>query len=132
MTIHYFIAVLAIAGFYIARHIHDHKKKGKKLICPFRMSCDTVIGSSYSTLFGIPLELLGMGYYGLTAVLHVVVFFGIVPTPLYMLVIAGIAFLFSMYLVLVQAYKLHSWCSWCVGSAIISTVIFFLSFSIFF
>lgn len=131
MTTHIFITVLALAGFYIARHIDDRKKRGKKLICPLRMSCDTVIGSSYSTLFGVPLELLGMGYYGLTVVLHMVVFFGIVPNPLYMLIIASVAFLFSLYLVLVQAYKLHSWCSWCVGSAFISTAIFFLSLALF-
>ena len=131
MTTHIFIAVLALAGFYIARHIDDHKNKGKKLICPLRMSCDTVIGSSYSTLFGVPLELLGMGYYGLTIALHAVVFFGIVPTPLYMIIISGVAFVFSLYLILIQGYKLHSWCSWCIGSAIISTAIFFLSFALF-
>ena len=90
--VHALILVLSFVGFAIAFHIFEKKRVKKPLICPFRSNCDTVVTSNYSQIFGIPLERMGMAYYALVAVLHVVAFLADIHTPVFrllLLVISG-------------------------------------------
>jgi uncharacterized membrane protein len=94
-----------------------------------------VIHSDYSTLIGIPVEMLGMLYYGLVALLHTQVLTRISLSqtlPEYRLeMLFGVslcAVLFSIYLVSVQAFVIRHWCLWCLGSAFISIAIAALSY----
>jgi uncharacterized membrane protein len=125
------IALLGLGGFYLAYYISHHKKRAT-LVCPLNGSCDTVVTSSYSKLFGIPVEILGMAYYGLIAISYGTLFFvpneapSILP-PLAM-ALTAIAFCFSIYLTAVQALVLKHWCTWCLFSAGICTAIFVLVF----
>jgi protein-disulfide isomerase/rhodanese-related sulfurtransferase len=41
--------------------------------------------------------------------------------------IAGVGFLFSLYLTGLEGLVIHAWCAWCVGSAITITLIFVLA-----
>lgn len=130
-----FIALLATIGFILASYIRSHKKNEKPLVCPLEGSCETVVHSEYSTLFGIPLELLGMIYYGLIAVsyIFIILFEYLVPgyVSTILLILSLIAFIFSLYLTAVQAFVIHHWCTWCLFSASISTLICILSVFIF-
>ncbi len=65
------IFAFGLFGFFVARHIHEHKKVGKKpLVCPMKFDCASVVHSDYSKLLGVPLEVLGMFYYGLVSVFN--------------------------------------------------------------
>ena len=46
-------------------------------------------------------------------------------TRLFVLTLGG--FMFSGYLTSMEAFVLHSWCLWCVGSAITMTLLFIVS-----
>jgi uncharacterized membrane protein len=37
---------------------------------------------------------------------------------------ATIAFLFTIYLNALEAFVIHAWCRWCIGSAVIATMLF--------
>ncbi len=127
---HIIILFLSFIGFSIAYHIFEKKRAKKPLICPLRSNCDTVVTSDYSTFLGIPLEAIGMGYYALIAILHGVVAVTHAGNPLLsliILVLSGGAFLFSLYLISIQAFVLKQWCIWCLSSAAISTVIFIVT-----
>ena len=123
---------LGIFGFLLCIHIYKKKRSPKPLVCPLKGDCDSVIKSDYSKLFGIGLEVYGLLYYGLITAsyfithvrpeLHVPAFY----MPL--LMISTGAFLFSMYLTAVQAFKIKSWCTWCLTSAGISTLIAIVSY----
>ena len=120
------IAVLGVAGFLVCLRIHKDKKK-KVFVCPLNFDCHAVTSSKYSKLFGVPLEIGGMLYYA--AVTLAYAFLLLVPKylPPYfseaMIVISIGALVFSFFLVWVQAFRLREWCSWCLVSASISTVI---------
>ena len=122
------IFTLGICGFWVARHIHEHKKIGKKpLVCPMRFDCATVVHSDYSKLLGVPLEVLGMFYYGLVSVFYLFMIFVFdVPVSLILLAVflSIFAFLFSVYLICVQIFILKKGCLWCFVSALISFLIF--------
>ena len=130
-AIYTLIIFLAFGGFLIATYIRHHKKNVKEaLVCPLKANCDTVIHSDYSKFLGIPLEILGMVYYGVLAISYgLIVIFPGFGTPLVAsgLMFASVcAFAFSIYLTLLQAFVLKNWCTWCIISACICASIFAL------
>lgn len=124
------IILLALAGFILAYYIHSTKKAPETLVCPLDGSCEVVITSEFSHVMGLPVEVGGMLYYLMVFLVYGV--FAFVPSivPLagsyIMIGVSGTAFLFSVYLTLIQAFKLKHWCTWCLCSAGISTFIFIL------
>ncbi|MBI4272596.1 vitamin K epoxide reductase family protein [Candidatus Uhrbacteria bacterium] len=121
----------ALAGFMISFYLYHKKRSKETLVCPAGFNCDTVLHSQYSRFLGIPLELLGMLYYGLIIISYLVLYNApYLATPINLFVITSVtvaAFLFSLYLTFIQAFNLKQWCSWCLTSAGLCTVIFFAS-----
>src|SRR3989344_4636393 len=66
------IIVVALGGFSIAFHIRRKKQRSEALICPLNADCEKVIHSDYSTFLGLPLELWGLGYYGLVVLSYLI------------------------------------------------------------
>ncbi len=122
------IIFAAFSGFLISSHIRNKKRTNQHLVCHLGSDCNTVIHSEFSRFFGIPLEILGMLYYGITAIGHGLIL--ALPTALpswflpVFLILAAIGFLFSAYLVFIQGFTLRQWCTWCIFSASLSTAIF--------
>jgi uncharacterized membrane protein len=129
------ICVLSFIGFLICRHIHNKKKSPEPLVCPMKFNCHAVVHSDYSKFMGVPLEIFGMIYYILISISYFCLVF--ISTPLSLLattvfvVLSLGAFLFSIYLTLVQLLILKEGCFWCFTSAAISVVIFILTFFIY-
>src|SRR3989338_8386633 len=125
------IFILAVCGFFIARHIRTHKKEEKPLVCPVQFDCETVVHSDYSRFLGIPLEIMGMAYYALVALGYLFLIF--VPDSMppafisFLILISSLAFLFSLYLIGVQIFILRKGCYWCIASAFICLCIFMLN-----
>lgn len=128
-TISYIILIFsAFGGFSLAFYIRHKKQTHEKMACPLDSDCDAVIYSRYSRLFGIPVEILGLFYYGLIAAGYALfLLFPALASPLAVfgvLVITVAAFLFSIYLTFIQALALKQWCAWCLMSAGLCTIIF--------
>jgi uncharacterized membrane protein len=122
---------LAFAGFFLASFIRHKKSKHENMVCPLDANCDTVIYSRFSNFLGIPVEWMGIFYYSLIALAYAVIMivpsFGTPGVMFVFIVITTLAMLFSVYLVAIQAFALREWCSWCLGSATISLLIFVIS-----
>lgn len=132
MTSYILIIFLAFGGFVLASYIH-HKKSAKKehFICPMKGHCSAVVNSDFSKFLGIPVELLGMVYYIATAIGYGLI--SAVPslawlTPI-LLVTSVLAFLFSVYLTFIQIFSLKTFCTWCLISAGLCTLIAALAFA---
>ncbi|MDP3880588.1 MAG: vitamin K epoxide reductase family protein [bacterium] len=121
------IAALAWAGFFVCVYIHSKKTKNQPMLCYVGADCDKVVHSQYSKFFGIPLEYLGMIYYALLGFSYpAVLLFPSLANPTFAFILFGLtvaAFLFSIYLIAIQAFALGEWCTWCLFSAGISTII---------
>ena len=126
------IIALGIVGFLLCLKIHLKKKGDKPLVCPITGNCDSVIKSKYSTMFGIPLEYFGMLYYGVIVFAYCAMlgFHNVRSEEIQVVLIAlsSGAFLFSLYLIGIQAFKIRSWCIWCLTSAGLSTAIAITSY----
>ncbi len=126
-----FLILISFTGFALAFYIHHTKRSNEKLICPLNLDCDAVIYSNYSKFWGMPVEILGLVYYGLIAVSYIsleIFPFLAVPTVIFILLgVSIVAFMFSLYLTFIQAFNLRQWCTWCLISAGICISIFALS-----
>lgn len=113
------------AGFLVYEHY-----TGGTLPCTVFKGCDIVTTSRYSAILGVPISVPGLLYY--------VFIFGVALAILdgknlsrlkFLFFPAAAAFVFSLYLVGIQAFALKSFCAYCMLSALNSTLIFiFASF----
>jgi len=87
--------------------------------------CETVLTSAYSTLFGIPVALLGMIYYLIIAIgLFAHIEGKHEPSLRAVLLLTICGFIMSLWFVFTQAFLIHAYCLYCLGSATISTILF--------
>ena len=106
---------IGIAGYLVYVHYADVKP-----VCSISHGCETVQKSSYAKLAGIPVALLGLlGYLAILASLFVRGEAGRLAGAGMALVGLG----FSGWLTYLEAARIHAWCQWCVGSAVVMTLL---------
>ncbi|PIR47891.1 hypothetical protein COV06_00625 [Candidatus Uhrbacteria bacterium CG10_big_fil_rev_8_21_14_0_10_50_16] len=130
MGIYLTILLLAACGFSISFYIRYTKTKARPLVCPLKGNCHAVTGSSFSKFLGIPVEFLGMLYYGILVAGYGVALTippGVNRVTSTLLILTTIGFLFSLYLTFIQVITLRKFCTWCLISAAITTTSFFLA-----
>lgn|SRR5487761_1994609 len=120
------LIVLGAIGVALAAYLTYVHYTGIEPPCSIKGNpCSQVQKSKYSELAGIPVALMGLiGYIGILGTL-------LVPeTETSRLGTAAIAlggFGFSMYLTYREIFTLEKICEWCVGSAVLMTIIMLLS-----
>ena len=123
------IAVLAICGIAVSSvSLQRHYATSKTQFCDVgeTFNCDIVNRSEYSTLFGIPVALIGMLGYGLIAGLATVHRSRAeTPVRLFGLAVAGLAF--ALYLTYVEGFVIGVWCILCLCSLAMIASISFLA-----
>jgi uncharacterized membrane protein len=126
------ILVVAILGFADASYLAVEHYLGIVPPCVLTAGCDRVLTSSYSTFFGIPVALFGALFYFLAAAgafaylegKHEQIF-----RYSQAFMVAGLGA--SIWFVYLQVFVLHSYCLYCMGSALTSAVLFILACVVF-
>jgi uncharacterized membrane protein len=124
--------VLTVIGLAIAGYIVFAELTNTQTACPqtSTFNCDLVQHSIYSKVGPIPVAWLGLlGYIGILLILLFETNVPFLAERGKLIVFAFTLFgvLFSGYLTAIEAFVLHAWCVWCVGSAITMTVLFVVS-----
>jgi vitamin-K-epoxide reductase (warfarin-sensitive) len=94
-----------------------HYARSATTYCEFgeKFNCDIVNRSEYSSIFGIPVALIGMlGYAALAGLATVYRERWETPTMLFGSAAAGLAF--ALYLTYIEAHVLGVWCILCLSS----------------
>jgi uncharacterized membrane protein len=126
------IALLALVGLFVALYLWLHALGfGGAIKCGASGGCETVQTSQWAVFFGLPVAFYGVvGYF---AVL-IVALASLRPAALaqtgWNLVLLGLATIgvvFTAYLTYVELFLIHAICRWCVGSAVIITLIWIVS-----
>ena len=117
--------ILSFAGFVDATYVAVKFYLSSPLSCAFFENCNRVINSSYAKIFKAPISLLGAVFY-LTIFLLSVYYLdakrGWALKAIFFLTALG--FVFSLYLLYVQAFLLNQFCSYCLISAATSVLLF--------
>jgi uncharacterized membrane protein len=119
-----FVAILAVCGITVSSvSLQHHYATSKTAYCNIgeAFNCDIVNRSEYSSLFGIPVALIGMlGYAALVGLATVYRERRETPAMLFGASTAGLAF--ALYLSYIEARVLGVWCILCLSSlALIAT-----------
>lgn len=122
------IGVVAVLGVVNAGYLALTALAGASPVCNFIHGCDLVAASPYSRIFGIPLALFGVFFYSLITGFA---FWGVcskqVMVRMYILPLATIGFLLSLYFLYLQAFVIQAFCEYCLFSLFDATLLFVLS-----
>lgn len=112
------IAVLAAGGVLVSCvSLYHHYGASKTAYCDVgeNFNCDIVNRSTYSTIAGIPVALIGIiGYVGVLALATFYRHKSELPAMLAMASLAGLAF--ALYLTYIEGFILAVWCILCLSS----------------
>lgn len=126
------VALLSVLGFFVSLRISQKKKEGHPFVCPVGFECEKVVKSQYGVFLGVAVEKWGMAYYLLVfAFYSFVLFYPALLSDFWGDFFVGLsagAFIFSAYLTFIQTFLIRTFCSYCLFSAFLSTVIFIVSF----
>ena len=130
MTRRMAIAVLSLAGAFLATYLTLYKLGYLETLACGTGSCEVVQASRWSKLFGQPVALWGVGFYLAMFALAVAGSFGRLAdsrgVARALAGMSGFGVLFSGWLTYVEIWRLHAICRYCVTSAGIIVVIFVL------
>ena len=124
-------SVLALIGIYISWKIYLKKRPRGEMVCYLGSECGDILNSKFSKFFGIEIEYIGFAYYAALLLGYLSLAFldlsSIASLVTSLFVISLVGFVFSLYLIFVQALYIKEWCPLCLASAMVSVVIFALS-----
>lgn len=126
------IALLALVGLFVALYLWLHALGfGGAIKCGASGGCETVQTSPWAVFLGLPVAFYGVvGYF----VVLVVALAALRPAALtqagwskLLALLATIGFGFTLYLTYLELFVIHAICRWCVGSAVIITLLWIVS-----
>lgn len=124
------IALVALAGFFVALYLALYKAGVIGTLACGAGGCETVQLSRWATFLGLPVAVWGVAYYA--AVLGLALAWmedrwaasrALART---MLVVTGWGVLFSTWLTYLELFVINAICRWCVVSAVLATLLFAL------
>ena len=125
------IALMLVAvGLFISGYLTIVKLTSAEVLCVDGgiFDCAAVENSQWATMFGIPVAILGLlGYASIGVLLILENFSPAAYRPALQVAtfaIVLISWLFSMWLVYVQAIILHAFCQWCLAHELNITILF--------
>ncbi len=135
------LAVFTLLGILDAGYITYEKFSGLVPPCHTLFKCGQVLNSSWASVGGIPLSVLGLLFYGVFFGLSLAFYFGHkkiqffklkIPTEKLLVAQGILGVCFSMYLVFIMGVVLHAWCLYCLLSALNCFILFIISSAIYF
>jgi uncharacterized membrane protein len=127
-----FLLVVALIGFMDATYLAVEHFQGRIPPCSVTADCERVLTSSYSTIAGLPVSLGGSIYY-LIILIGAFYYLDTKNSAVlkWTLLFTAIGFMFSMWFVYIQVFVMHSYCVYCLGSFITSTILFVVAMELF-
>lgn len=127
------VLVIAILGFADSTYLTVEHFKGVIPPCSIAGGeCGVVLQSSYAKILGMPVSLLGSIYYLIVAVgVFAYIDSKITKILKWILLFTVFGLIASAWFVFVQAFILHAYCLYCLGSALTSTLLFLFACYIF-
>ena len=125
------VALVALAGVFVALYLTLYKLGYIGTLACAVGSCETVQTSKWATFLGYPVGAWGVAYYLGVLALALVGLTGRYADSSrlsdVLVGVTGFGLLFSLWLTYLELFVIHAICQWCVVSAILATILFVLS-----
>src|SRR3989344_8019655 len=122
------IALISLSGFGIMAYLTYIHYAEAKSFCDISetVSCDVVTTSIWSEIFGIPISIMGLGYFGLTFLLSV--FYRIKAFYQVLFYLTLFVLIPSYYFTALEALVIKAFCVLCEASKILMVLILVTTF----
>jgi uncharacterized membrane protein len=127
--------LLTIAGLGVSAYLMwGYTVPGVTLACGGSHGCETVKNSPYSQILGVSLPVIGLGFYSSLfllllgqgqATINERGWAAYMALAIFAISLAGV--LYSAYLTYLELFVIYAVCRWCITSAMITVIVFFLS-----
>lgn len=122
------LLLLAAAGVVVSGYLVLKSSDPSGVICSIGGGCETVLSSKYAKFLGQPVAGYGLLWYiGTLALIWVTATKRIIPW-LWFQLWATIGLVCSLYLLYLEAFVIHAYCTWCLVSLALVSLIFIMSF----
>lgn len=122
------LIVISILGFFDATYLTIEHFLGRIPPCSVVSGCESVLTSSYATIAGVPVALIGSIFYFVMFVLAMIYIDTKKDIFLKLMILLSVpAFLATLGFVYLQLFVIKAICLYCMGSAVTSTLLFVLS-----
>jgi uncharacterized membrane protein len=122
------LATFSLIGFFDSAYLTAEHYAGGVPPCIIGSGCGIVTTSSYSTVFGIPVAAAGVAYYLALFLFSVGLFSGSIGNLKKIFILSALGFLATLYFVSLQLFVIKAICTYCMISAVTTTIIFLTSF----
>lgn len=110
-------ALVALVGLGDALYLTIEHYTGASVRCTITAGCGEVLGSSYATVHGVPLAVLGAAAYFAAFSLATLAAFGYNFARPLLTILVAFMLITTLWLLYVQAFRLHAFCQYCLLSA---------------
>ena len=125
------IALLALCGVFLSLYLTLYKAGMIGTLACGTGECETVQLSRWATFLGLPVAAWGVAFYLAVLALSLL---GVQERfadsrgfALGLVLVTGWGVLFSLWLTYLELFVIHAICRWCVGSALLTVVLFVLA-----
>lgn len=113
-------AVVALIGLADALYLTIQHITGESVRCTVISGCSEVLSSPYAVVRGVPLALVGaVAYFTVFSLATLAAFSNRLAGKLLVLII-GVMFLTTLWLLYLQAFVIHHFCQFCLLSALVT------------
>jgi len=113
------LLVLSLIGLGISAYLVAKTADPSSVACSIGGGCETVLSSSYAKILGISVATYGVAWYiGCVALIY----FSYFQPKLKSIYLTGwlvAGMLFSLYLLSLEIFKIHAYCTWCLTSLVV-------------
>lgn len=116
------LTILAVAGLLVSIYLTFKTYDPSSVACSIGGGCETVLSSDYAKILGVPVSVYGILWYVAQLAL---IYFVLIKQKLQFAVLpiwVALGLAFSLYLLYLEAFVIHAYCTWCLVSLAIVLV----------
>jgi uncharacterized membrane protein len=118
------VALVALAGVADAAYLTVEHLSGRSVRCMVVSGCDEVLQSSYATVLGgVPVAAVGLAAYFTVFSLATLAAYGYDGARKLLTPLVAVMFLATLWFLYLQAFVIKAFCTYCLISATITTVL---------
>ena len=122
-------AIVSLIGLADAIYLTVEHVTGQSVRCTIVAGCSEVLSSQYAVVAGVPLAAIGAAAYFTVFSLATLAAFGYRVAGMLLTVVVSLMFVFSLWLIYLQAFVIHAFCQFCLLSAAVTTALTVLALS---
>jgi uncharacterized membrane protein len=120
MKLYVTAAIVSLIGLVDAIYLTVEHVTGQSVRCTIVAGCSEVLSSRYAVMGGVPLAAIGAAAYFSVFSLATLAAFGYRVAGTLLTALVLLMFLFSLWLIYLQAFVIHAFCQFCLLSAAVT------------